>query len=122
MTDMHTLRTLGVLAFGFGFPAAGLADLQQSSSPVAQDVRAAVTAVFGGPLPAIRASEAEVAVAFDGEGRIIASNLRRSTGSRAGDQRALVAATEVASLSRPADVAGRTLMIRTSFDQPTAMD
>ena len=59
---------------------------------------------------------AEVAVAFDRNGRVTTSQLRKSSGSERTDAAAVDAAVELATLRQPADVAGRTLLFRARFD------
>ena len=113
---MTILRTLGGLALGLAILVAAVVDLQSRASPWAATVRGAVAA---GQAVSLRQTAgrrtAEVAVAFDGQGRIAGSRLNRSSGSAASDATDLGAARELASLHSPADVAGRTLLIRIGF-------
>ena len=120
---MHALRTLGVLAFGFSLPLALLANLDQSSNPVAVELKAAARVVgLGWAGVSSGQGVAEVSVAFDSHGRVAASQLRRSSGSRRSDAAALDEAVELASLRQPGEVAGRTLLYRASFDRATQLD
>ncbi len=54
----------------------------------------------------------EVVVAFDSRGLVSESHITRSSGSRSSDAAAIGAARELASLHSPANVAGRTLLIK----------
>jgi len=89
---------------------------------------ASVGGVAGGPLAGIvraaaaqiaaRANgegSAEIAVAFDHEGRVLSAALRRSTGSKPTDAAARDEALQLASLQPPGRVAGRTLVFRARF-------
>jgi hypothetical protein len=123
MTDMHALRTLGILAFGFSFPLAVVADLDQSRGLLAYDLKAAAEQIIGVGHARIAAAAtvAEVAVAFDDHGHVTESHLRRSSGSERSDAAALNEAVELASLRRPSDVAGRTLLFRERFEGVASM-
>ncbi len=107
---MDVLRTVGGLALGLAIAVAAMADLQPRAYPAASAARSILqTSLLR------RSSVAEVAVAFDGEGRVAASRLSRSSGSRVSDAAAIGAARELAGLHSPADVAGRTLLIRVDY-------
>ena len=113
---MNPLRVLAALALGLAIPAAGL--LNSASPETGAAVRlagAAMQAAASGRLP-WKTGMTEVAVAFDGKGRVSDGRVSRSSGSSSTDAAALDAALELASLRPPAEVAGRTLLFRTSFD------
>ena len=121
---MHALRTLGGLAFGVPTPAAGLGNCRPIGGPALLVLGAGMALMLAaGRLCAPSATgAAEVAVAFDRAGQVADRRVSRSSGSQATDAAALDAALELAALRRPADVAGRTLLFRTSFDASAQME
>ncbi len=115
---MHILRTVGGLAFGLAIALAAMLDVEPRAYPAAAAAQSALQLSLAVEAPSgllRRSSVAEVSVAFDGQGRVAASQLRRSSGSRASDAAAIGAARELAGLHSPADVAGRTLLIRVAY-------
>ncbi len=115
---MDVLRTVGGLAFGLAIAFAAMANPGAGDYPAAAAARSVLQSSLGGEFPSRllrRNSLVEVSVAFDGEGRVAASRLSRSSGSRASDDAAIGAARELAGLHSPADVAGRTLLIRVDY-------
>ena len=118
------LRNLTGLAFGLALPLAALISPAGAINPLAHRVGEIVAQAAASHLQAlaIRQGVAEVAIAFDARGRLTGAEVRRSTGSRGSDAAAVDAALELASLRRPADVAGRTLLIRANLDVRAAAE
>ena len=121
---MHALRTLAALAFGLAIMA-GLACSPQGGGRALIALGAAaaqaLTADRFSAEPA-RGAMAEVAVAFDRAGQVAAGRVSRSSGSQANDAAALSAALDLAALRHPADVAGRTVLFKASFDASARME
>ncbi len=105
---MSAVRILGGFVLGFAMMLGAFSGA--TSGPVALALRSALTQVRA---LAQDDGKAEVAIAFDGDGRIASSRVRRSTGSERSDAAALDGALELASLEQPRLVAGRTLVFRT---------
>jgi hypothetical protein len=110
LDHMAALRTLVGLALGVAMAFAVL-DARfagRLSQGVHAAVEWAVELVQGD-------GKADVAVAFDRDGRVVSSALVRSTGSGLTDEAARDAALQLASLEPPGQVAGRTRIYRTTF-------
>ena len=121
---MYALRTLAALAFGFAI-LAGLACSPQAGGPTLFALgTAAAQALAADRFNAVpaRGAMAEVAVAFDRAGQVAAGRVSRSSGSPVNDAAALSAALDLAALRHPADVAGRTVLFKASFDVPVQME
>ncbi len=121
---MQTFRTLVAMSFGVGLVIVALIDLGRANGPWAPALRlAADQAVANASRPFVAGGGvAEVAVAFDGEGRVAATVLRRSSGRAASDAEALDAARELASLQLPEAVAGRTVLFHARFNAGLAAE
>jgi hypothetical protein len=111
---MQALRAAIAMALGLSLIVLSLALLAPSPAPIVH----ALAQVAGG-----RAGRmAEVAVAFDKQGRPTSHALRRSSGSQRSDAAAVSEALELASLSEPCAVAGRTVLFTARFDQASQLD
>ena len=119
MLTLHTspLNTLTGLAFGLAFPLAAVIQSGTTIHPWAGQTPAIARQMLTSPLRALAGTRdvAEVKITFDRRGKVSAAEVRHSTGSRRSDTAAVDAAVDLASLNAPADVAGRTLVIRANF-------
>lgn len=108
---MQALRTAMAMSFGLSLTVISLALLTPTPAPI---LEAFATAVQQASAPAARL--AEVAIAFDRDGRPLAHALRRSSGSARSDAAAVSESLELASLRQPAELAGRTVLFTARFD------
>ena len=109
---MFSLRAIGGLAFGLAIPMGAMMDPGLPLAALGPAVSTAIRLASGhwrSP------SSAVVVVAFDETGRIRSSAIQRSSGSARADAAALDAAVDLANLSPPGAVAGRTLLYRACF-------
>ncbi len=111
---MQALRSTIAMGLGLSLTALSLALLTPTPAPIAQALALAVSQ------PPARL--AEVAIAFDREGRPQAHALRRSSGSARSDAAAVSESLELASLRQPAELAGRTVLFTARFDQSPRLD
>ena len=120
MLTLHTspLNTLTGLAFGLAFPLAAVTQSGTTIHPWAGQTPAIARQVLASPFQALAGTRdvAEVEIAFDSRGKVSGAEVRHSTGSRRSDAAAVDAAVDLARLHAPADVAGRTLVIRANLD------
>jgi hypothetical protein len=107
---MSALRTLCGYALGISIPLAALAGA--APERLAEGVRMAVAEAVAS---ARGEGRAEIAVAFDREGRVMSSALVRSAGSRPRDAAARDEALQLASLEPRGQVAGRTVVFTAQF-------
>ena len=116
---MQAFRTLVAISFGVGLMIVALIDFGRANGPWAPALRIAahqaVSNAAHGLVAGGGGGVAEVAVAFDGQGRVAATVLRRSSGQPGSDAQALDAARELASLQLPEAVAGRTVLFHARF-------
>jgi outer membrane biosynthesis protein TonB len=107
---MSALRTLCGYALGISIPMASLAGAapERLAAGLRMAVAEAVASARG-------EGRAEVAVAFDDEGRVASAALTRSAGSRSRDEAAREEALQLASLEPRGQVAGRTVLFTAVF-------
>ena|SRR5579862_6559286 len=114
---MQALRAAIALGLGLSLTVLSLALLAPGPAPIARALASAAAEAAQRP-----ARMAEVAIAFDNQGKPASHALRRSSGSTQSDEAAVREALALADLRKPHDLAGRTVLFTARFEESPQLD